>query len=552
MSAAPPSRHLMRYRQSLAALALLSLAACTPGPSSTSAASPSSGTVAVTAPGRPRLVVMLVVDQLRPSLLTEYDDLYTGGFRRLLDRGRFYTRASHDFGVTETAAGHATLATGVHPSRHGVVANEWLEETPAGWRPVSNVGDSTVKIVGAPTLRGVSPHYALRGGIAEWMVATDPASQVASVSGKDRGAVQPASHVRNAHVYWFSGAAGRFVTSTYYRDQYPAWAEEFQRQVMPRYLADSVWESTVPHAARARTVPDSVPYEGDGVRSYFPHRYVDEGRPGAFWSWFEGTPMLDEAVLDFARAMVTSLRLGADGSPDFLNISLSQTDRIGHGYGQLSREVLDNLLRADRHLGSFFEFLDGTVGRDGWVIGVSADHGALIPPENLPWKGDTMLGHRVTRAERTMMDSIRAASLRRASDPGMPRMVLQSVKQLPIIADAWLREDLFRAPPASDSFAVLMRRSMYPGREGTDFGHVGVVVRYIEGYTTQARGSGHGSPYWHDRHVPIIFMGPGIPAGRDPVRASTNDFAPTLARLVRVPFPGDLDGRPLYGVVGAQ
>ena len=549
----------MRHRSPLAPLALLAIAACAPGTAGTGTASqPSTVTSATTAPittaaspARPKLVVMLVVDQLRPSLLTEYDDLYTGGFRRLLDRGRFYTQASHDFGITETAAGHATLATGVYPSRHGIVANEWLEETATGWRAFSNVADSTVKIIGAPNYMGVSPHYAMRGGIAEWMVRADSTSQVASVAGKDRGAVQPASRARTSHVYWFSGGAGRFVTSTWYRDQYPAWVEEFQRTVMPRYLADSVWESTVPHAARTRSDADSVPYEGDGVNTYFPHDFRTEGKPGAFWNWFEGTPMLDEAVLDFARTMVTSLRLGADDSPDFLNISLSQTDRIGHGYGQLSREVLDNLLRADRHLGTFFDFLDETVGRDNWVIGLSADHGALIAPENLPWKGETMIGHRVTRAERAMMDSIRAGALRRASDPATSRMVLQSVKKLPIIADAWLKEDLFRAPPASDSFAVLMRRSMYPGREGTDFGHVGVIVRYIEGYTTQARGSGHGSPYWHDRHVPIIFMGPGVPAGRDPVRASTNDFAPTLARLARVPFPGDLDGRALQAVAGA-
>lgn len=550
----------MRHRTPLAPVALLAtaaLAACAPASAGTAsqpsgvASAAAAATTSAASPARPKLVVMLVVDQLRPSLLTEYDDLYTGGFRRLLDRGRFYTQASHDFGITETAAGHATLATGVYPSRHGIVANEWLEQTPSGWRTVFNVADSTVTIVGAPNYMGVSPHHAMRGGIAEWIVRADSSSQVASVSGKDRGAVQPASRARTSHVYWFAGGAGRFVTSTWYRDRYPAWVDEFHRTVMPRYLADSVWESTVPHAARTRSDADSVPYEGDGVHTYFPHRYADEGSAAAFWSWFEATPMLDEAVLDFARTMVASLRLGADASPDFLNISLSQTDRVGHGYGQLSREVLDNLLRADRHLGAFFDFLDETVGRDAWVIGLSADHGALIAPENLPWKGDTMAGRRVTPAEWAMMDSIRAGALRRANDPATPRMVLQSVKKLPIVADAWLKEDLLRAPAASDSFAVLMRRSMYPGREGTDFGHVGVIVRYVEGYTTQARGSGHGSPYWHDRHVPMIFMGPGIRAARDPARASTNDFAPTLARLARVPFPGDLDGKVLEAVAGS-
>lgn len=540
------------HRSSIALALLLAATGCaagTPAPTTTTAAA---GSIEAPSARPPRLVVMLVVDQLRPTLLHRYDDLYTGGLRRLLDHGRFYTRASHDFGVTVTAPGHATLATGVHPSRHGIVANEWMEKTPAGWVTVSNVGDTTVRIVGAPALRGVSPHYVMRSGIAEWMVAANAASRVASVSGKDRGAVQPASRLRGAHAYWFSAPAGRFVTSTWYRTSYPAWVEEFHARVMPRYAADSVWETVVPHAARARTVPDTVPYEADGRHTFFPHRFTDEGRPGAFWAWWEETAMVDEAVLDFARTMVTSLELGADDAPDFLNVSLSQTDRIGHAYGQLSREVLDNLLRVDRELASFFDFLDATVGRDAWVLGMSADHGALIPPENLPYEGDTMAGRRPARAERATMDSIHAAAARRANDPATPRMVLAALKRLPVVADAWLAEDLMRAPPPADSFAVLMSRSLYRGREGTDFGREGVVVRYVEGYTTRARGSGHGSPYWYDRHVPMLFMGAGIPAGRDPTRVSTNDFAPTLARLLRISFPGDLDGRPLAAVVGAR
>ena len=148
-------------------------------------------------PARPRLAVMIVVDQFREPYLDRYGDLFTGGFRRLLDRGRLYTRASHDHAVTETAVGHATLATGVYPMRHGIVANEWQVRTPKGLVDVSNVGDSTVKIVGYPTLAGVSPHYLMRAGLADWLVAANPRSQVASVSGKDRGAVQPAAHARS-------------------------------------------------------------------------------------------------------------------------------------------------------------------------------------------------------------------------------------------------------------------------------------------------------------------------------------------------------------------
>jgi predicted AlkP superfamily pyrophosphatase or phosphodiesterase len=497
---------------------------------------------------RPALAVMVVVDQLREPYLERYGDLFTGGFRRLLDQGRLYTRATHDHAVTETAAGHATLATGVHPMRHGIVATEWAERTPAGWREISNVGDSTVQIVERPAAPGVSPHYLMRTGLADWVVAADPRSQVASVSGKDRGAVLPAAHAKG-QVYWFDPGAGRFVTSTYYRTQYPDWADDFTARVLPSYTRDSVWANLTPAAALARATPDTAAYEGDGVHTAFPHRFAEEGRPGRFWDWFASTPMLDAATLDYAKTMVTSLALGRDDAPDFLNVSLSQTDRVGHAYGPLSREQLDNLLRLDRELGEFFAFLDRTVGAGRWVVALSADHGSLIAPENLPQPGEPAAGSRATDAERAALRTVRTDADRGAGDPATAERLAAALRRLPFVADAWTQEQLLRATPA-DSFAVLARRSLYPGRAAAEFSTYGVEVRYTEGRYGSARGSGHGSPYWYDRHVPMLFMGPGIPAGRDAARASTTDFAPTLARLLGLTPPTDLDGHPLAAVVG--
>jgi predicted AlkP superfamily pyrophosphatase or phosphodiesterase len=523
--------------------AVLSLgAACSHGAPPASAATAAAGE-------RPRLVVMIVVDQLREPYLEQYGDLFTGGFRRLLDRGRFYTNATHDHAVTETAVGHATLATGVYPMRHGVVANEWAERTAAGWVDVSNVGDSTVQILGAPEIPGVSPHYLMRPGLADWMVAADPRSQVASVSGKDRGAVQPAAHARG-QVYWFEPRAGRFVTSTYYRDKYPAWADDFTTRVLPRYQRDSVWANTTPAAALGRTSGDTAAWEGDGTHTFFPHRFAVEGRPGRFWDWLAATPMLDALTLDYARTMVTSLGLGRDVSPDFLNVSLSQTDRVGHAYGPMSREQLDNLLRLDRALGDFFEFLDRSVGAGRWVVGLSADHGALLAPETLPHQGEwPASGHRVTAAEREALGALLAEAGRGASDPATPARLAAKLKQLPLVADSYTHEDLLRGTPA-DSFAVLERRSLYPGRAASDVGKYGVEMRLAPGVLSGPRGTSHGTPYWYDRHVPLVFMGPGIAPGRDAARAATVDFAPTLARVLRVPFPTDLDGHPLAGVAG--
>jgi predicted AlkP superfamily pyrophosphatase or phosphodiesterase len=497
----------------------------------------------------PALVVMVVVDQFREPYLERYGDLFTGGLHRLLDDGRFYVNATHDHAVTETAVGHATLSTGSYPMHHGIVANGWQERTPSGWADVENVRDTTVAIVGSPSLPGVSPHNLMRPGLADWIAAADPRSLVASVSGKDRGAVLPAAHARGP-VYWFEPSAGRFVTSTYYRESYPAWADEFTRKVLPHYARDSVWESRIPAAALGRADRDTAEYEADRVHTFFPHRFADEGRPGRYWDWFSGTPMLDAATIDYAETMVRSLELGRDDAPDFLNVSLSQTDRIGHTYGPRSREQLDNLLSLDRELGEFLTFLDRTVGEGRWVVALSADHGSVLAPETLPQPGEPA-GRRATDAERQQLSAIlrearQGAAAGNAPDPAK---LVEALERLPFVADAYTHAELLSGTPA-DSFAVLERRSLYPGRAAAEFSPFGVEVRYVEGWQSKETGTSHGTPYWYDRHVPMIFLGPGIPAGRDATRAATVDFAPTLARLLGIPAPSDLDGRVLTGVVG--
>jgi predicted AlkP superfamily pyrophosphatase or phosphodiesterase len=537
----------------LAALAV----ACTnpPLPESVTTPPPAAAPGAAAGGARPlptepaRLVVVLVVDQLRSDLLGRNDSLWTGGFRRLMDEGRYYIHASHAFAATVTAAGHATLSTGTHPSSHGIVGNSWWERSGRRWVSVENIDDSTVTIVGHPKLPGVSPVHLERSGLAEWMLAADARSLVASVSGKDRGAVQPAAHAKG-HVYWFEEAVGRFVTSTYYRDAYPEWVDRFHETVLPRYADDTVWTSEVPARARGAALADTADWEGDGEHTYFPHRFAAEARPNAYWAWFAGTPPLDALTLDFAETMVTSLSLGGDEAVDFLNVSLSQTDRVGHAYGPHSLEQLDNLLRLDRELGGFFAFLDSAVGRGRWIAGFSADHGVLDTPEELRARG--RYGHRATKAEIATMDSLAVVSNRRAAnDPeGAATRLVDALKKLPWVADAWTHERLLKATPR-DSFAVLFRRSLYPGREIGWFGRQGVAVRFVEGFIVDDLGTGHGAPYWHDRHVPMVFMGPGIPPGLDPsTGVFTVDFAPTLARLIGVKVPEGTDGKPLVGVVG--
>jgi predicted AlkP superfamily pyrophosphatase or phosphodiesterase len=261
--------------------------------------------------------------------------------------------------------------------------------------------------------------------------------------------------------------------------------------------------------------------------------------------WFENTPAADALTLDIAEQVVSSLKLGSDAAPDFLNVSLSVTDRIGHRFGPLSLEQMDNLLRLDRELGEFFTFLDNKVGKDRYVVVLSADHGTMDAPEDLIARGEA--GHRPTPAEIKALDSLRALADSSPDKKAAARDLAAALKKLPIIGDAWTKEEL--AAATSDSLAVLMQRSMYPGRESGRFSRQGVEIRFVPGLYGPPRGSGHGSVYWYDRHVPLIFMGAGISAGQDPFPARTVDFAPTAAAILGIKYPSDLDGRILPGVV---
>jgi hypothetical protein len=496
---------------------------------------------AVPAADAPALVVLISVDQLREDLLQRYDRFYTGGFRRLLDQGAVFS-GTHDHAVTETAPGHATLATGVVPARSGIVGNDWQELVDRRWVGVYNVSDSLSPIVGEPRLEGMSPRNLKRPGLADWVLTANPGAKVVSIGGKDRSAILLAGQSRG-QVYWYNGEAGRFVTSRYYADQYPAWLERFNAQELQSYF-DTVWVNTAPAEARALARPDAVPYEGDGVRTTFPHRFREEAGPdGQLSRWVGRTPFVDAAVLGLAAEAVEELGLGRDRIADFLGVGLAQTDYVGHSFGPLSQEQLDNLLRLDRELGEFFTALDRMVGPGRWVAALSADHGVVTMPEWLAAQGEP--GHRVTPSERERFVQLARQAAETAPRGRVAKAVASAVETLPWVADALTFEELARTAP-QDSFARLYRNSYFPGRATGDLGPLGVEVRLTEGTYMGARtGTGHGSPYLYDRSVPVIFLGHGVRPAPAAGSARTVDVAPTLARLAGVRVPRDLDGRPL-------
>jgi predicted AlkP superfamily pyrophosphatase or phosphodiesterase len=500
----------------------------------------------------PTLIVMISVDQLRGDLITRYSPAFTGGFRRFLDAGFRFSGASHAHAVTHTAAGHATLSTGTFPSRSGIVANSWQQKMGSTWQPMYAVEDRGSPILGLETveqLPGRSPKNLMRTGLADWVRAADPEARTASVSAKDRAAITMAGKT-DSNVFWLVSPLARFVTSTYYADEYPAWVTDFNQKVMPGIVAGREWNSVVPDSLKGLARQDAEPYEGDGVHTSFPHRASDEMRgegPQAFNAWALGQSRLDDAILAFARTLTDNLELGQRGRVDYLGISLSATDYVGHGYGPLSQEQLSNLVQLDGELGAFLDYLDKEVGEGKWVVGLSADHGVVTMPEYSRAMDEPLAQRLLTQDENAKLGAV----LQEASAAGgSPRDIAERTKRLleerRIVAKAYTHQEFTEGEPA-DSFAVLFRNSYYPGRAHHMLSQYGVETRYrYKDLVSYPTGTTHGSPYWYDRWVPLILLGAGVEAGQSDAGVYTVDLAPTLAALAGVPTPTDLDGQPIY------
>lgn len=487
----------------------------------------------------PRLGVMIVVDQLRSDLLTRYDDLFTGGFRRLLDGGAVFANTTHDFAVTATAPGHTSIGTGRLPRSHGVSGNVWFEDVGDDtWRSVYAVADTTVTILADPGLAGRSPANIRVDGIGDWVRELDDESRVIGISRKDRGAIPLTGHAAQ-DAYWLAlddGVAG-FTTSTYYHDALPQWVRDANEAIAPVLWGDTIWSWHGDEAMRDRARPDEAQYEADGVHTTLPHHSfveIDMMDRNAWGDWIRTSPAHDHAVTTLAVRALEALELGQRGPLDYLAVSYSATDDVGHAFGPLSLEQLDNLLRLDRELGVLMDALDAAVGEDRWVLALSADHGVLDAPE---WRVEQGLpGHRLTRAEREAADA--ALEGVPVGDGGVAAAA--ALEAAGVVEQAYSFERL-RQGSAADSLEQLFLNSFVEDRVPA-FPGLDVAARMPEGTITYRFGSTHGSPYHYDRWVPFIVYGRDVPAGVHQDRASTTDVAPTLASLMGVPVPDDVDG----------
>ena len=413
---------------------------------------------------RPALIVLLGVDQLRADILDRYDSALTGGFRRLKTKGLRFVNTFVDHAPTTSMPGHATIATGMFPSHHGILEGSWGEVVDGKLTMTSSVQDKAYRIVGYPDAEGASPKKFLASGIADWLKAADPRSEVVGLGGE----YGPILHLAKArgHAFWYSPDIGRYVTSTFYADAYPAWVQTFNDVNLKRMQEETTWQVSVPEKFRRLALPDDMKAEYDHVHTTFPHVLAaetsadDPAQPAKLAEWFYFHPGVDEATLALADSAVDNLRLGQRGATDLLTFHLGSLDAIGHRYGPRSLEHLDAVLRLDRALGRFFDSLDRKVGAGNYLVVMTADHGVAEIPEEAARLGKK--GRRVTLRSWTK-SSTKRRSTRRCTrrHAERNRAIVGLVRKHPFVGGVITREDLKRSTETS-GLVPLFRNSYHP------------------------------------------------------------------------------------------
>jgi len=544
----------------LAVAALLVASACAPD---RPAPEPSGEARPVELPAdAPRLILFLVVDMGAPAQLERHRPLFSAGLARLLAESAAFTDAHHDHADTDTSAGHATLATGRHPSGHGIVSNWWFD--PAASAEVYSVEDEEGE---------TSPSRLLADALGDWLKAAVPGARVFSASAKDRSAVLLGGH-RPDGAFWYDRETGRFTTSGYYTGGAPAeeeaWAAAFHREHPPAERFGTAWEPLPEVAAAAEALGVASLDFGEADPWYeFPH--VLGGMAPAPGEWFYGdlyaSPFADLYLARFAAALVAGEELGADAAPDLLALSFSAADSVGHRYGPDSLEYADTLARLDRALGELLEAVDRRVGLDRTLIVLSADHGVASAPEIDAARGGP--GRRAGAAEALCVQGLEAALVERfgladAGDPAAPgRWVLpgpffetaaleaggvtraeaeaaarEHLEACPGVARVWTRSEL-ESPALPDHPLALAFAHSFHRERSPD-----LVLQLEEGLlpASPTTAASHGSPYRHDTHVPWLVRGAGIAPREIPGRVATVDVAPTTAALVGLSVPEGVDG----------
>jgi predicted AlkP superfamily pyrophosphatase or phosphodiesterase len=516
---------------------------------------------------QPKLVVGIVVDQMRQDYLYRYYDKYgEGGFKRMMREG-FVSRNHHyQYANTVTGAGHASIFTGTVPAINGIMGNDWFD--PITKTPVHNVGDSTVSTVGSPSAGAgkKSPRNLLTSTITDQLqIATGFRAKTIGISLKDRGAILPAGHTATG-AYWFDSQYGNFVTSTFYHKELPKWVEEFNARKLPLEYAKLTWNTLLPIEQYVESTSDDKPYERallGKATATFP--YTLESRFGSPFSGVTGSPYGNTLLKELAKAAVKGEGLGKDEITDFLTVSFSTPDGIGHSYGPNSIEQQDDYLRLDKEFEDFFNFLDKEVGKGQYTVFLTADHGVMdiagfwkenkLPAGTLSGSAiskkieeslvstfgpgkyilaydnhQLYLDHDVLKANKTTVEAV-------------TEVVRQVVVRTDGLADAVNLRELGKYALPGEVHDLI--RNVYNAKRSGDI----YIITQPGWYGGGDQGTTHGSLYNYDTNTPFVLFGWGVKKGETFRRTYITDIASTIGSILHILSPSGNIGNPVYEAI---
>nr|WP_315188125.1 alkaline phosphatase PafA [uncultured Flavobacterium sp.] len=520
----------------------------------------------LTAQQRPKLVVGIVVDQMKMEYLYRFsDDFSPNGFKRLMNNGYTFQNMHYNYVPTYTAPGHASIYTGTTPSTHGIVGNEWFSR--ALGKQMYCTDDASVKTVGDGTADEgeMSPKNLQSTTITdEVRMATNFQSKVIGMSLKDRGAILPAGHFAN-WAFWYS-KTGSFISSTFYGEKLPEWVSEFNNEKNYLKYINKGWDLYKPVSTYNESLPDDNPYEGKLYGSsapVFPYdlkTMYEKNDAGILRS----TPYGNDLLADFAKKAIEKEELGKDNITDFLTVSFSSTDYVGHLLGPRSMELQDTYLRLDQTIADFLAYLDKTVGKNNYLLFLTADHAGA---ENVIYLKDRKYDVD-NYPSKDFRKSLQDFSMKTfgvdlllnysnfnvffnkqiIKDKGLDLVKVKQVFKdflilLPQVKKVYTEEEIL-ANSGNDYYLNFVAKGYDVTQDG-DIVLIGKpgVIEYLP------TGTSHGTAYTYDTHVPAIFYGWHIKKGESYDKKAITEIAPTIAQKIKVTFPNGTEAKVMQEVL---
>lgn len=514
---------------------------------------------------RPKLVVGIVVDQMRWDYLYRYYDRYAadGGFKRLLNQGFSCENTLIPYTPTITACGHTAIYTGSVPAIHGITGNNWYDNTLNANRYCTQ--DDSVKTVGSANELGqMSPKNLLVTTICdELRLASNFRSKVIGVALKDRGSILPAGHSANA-AYWYDNKTGNWITSTYYMNDLPQWVKDVNAKKMVDTYYESGWNTLYPINTYIQSTKDDVPYENKPYGAAFP--YSLKNFIGKNYGALPATPHGNTFTLSMAKSAIAAEQMGQAGNTDFLAISLSSPDYIGHTFGPNSIEAEDGFLRLDKDLGDFLNYLNEKIGEGQYLVFLSADHGAAHVPgfmkENKMPAGNLDISGILTNLKKGLKDNFRGDDLiadasnhqitlnhknmaaAKVNEKEVRKFVIDFLMKQEGVSRAF-EIDAVSSTTLPSKIKDMVGNGYYPSRSGD----IQIIMQpqWLEGFEKGGTSHGLWNPY--DAHIPLLFYGWNIKPGKSNKEVYMTDIAPTIAALLHIQMPNGNIGKPIEEVM---